>query len=242
VPAWPRPEDFRATPDPAAQSAERSFRLAVGGVALFLLGAGVLVAGLAHRHGARSESQVRTVSAGPPTGTPIPAYTTARHAALDIAHGHAVAIVSLRRYATESDARRIVHDVHVDRFLVAAPAGAPDVTADVGRWRDATARQADADAAEIDKLLPTVEDPDFRAQYERDRDAYRVTAAALRRDAPVVFGLVVDGDADAFRRIAAGSDVRVVDLAPDDVAHGGDVTGLRPEETVAAGTPPERPA
>lgn len=242
--AWPRPEP----PAPAhrdRQAAEQALHVIAGGVVLFLLGAGGLAAAYVHHHSNHATPRAPgsiVVSAGPVRATPVARYLSEREPILAKANGHVTAIVSFKAYLPDDQVASVVRGVHRTRFLVAAPGGEPDATSDVKQWRTATMRQAAAEIPEFERVLPSLsQDPEFAAQSRADLERDKKIVAALQNDAPIVFGVVVDGDAGAMRALSKKHDVRFVDIAPDAAAGDIDVHGLRPEETVAAGDPPQRP-
>jgi len=245
VDAWPRPEPIappRARRDPAA---ERALHVIAGGIVIFLLGAGGLGAAYVHHHRrAPATSGTVIVSVGPERATPIARYLAERSPVLAKAHGHVTAVVSFASYVPDDKVGARLSGLHHRRLLVAAPGGNPDVTTDVTRWRTATAAQAAADARDLEQAIPTLDqDPDFQAVDKAQLAADQQIIAALDHHGAIVFGAVVDGDADALRALAKHHDIRLVDVAPsaaqsDDV----EVRGLRPEETVSAGDPEQRPA
>lgn len=178
-------------------------------------------------------------SVGPPIGASVDEYVTERHERVTELEQRARAVVSFTGYLSEADAVAVA-DAEVERWLVAAPGGAPQVTDDPAAWRTEFAAAARAEAAELEALIPTVEDEEFVGQYEADIDRALEMAEALDAGDPVVFGMVITGEPADLRRLEAEPRVRLVDPVEPDAR--GDPRGLRPEETGTVGEPPERPA
>lgn len=227
------------------RAARRVVVLFAVAVAAALSGVVVLVAGAGERSGTSAVDAI-----GPRPGTPVAGHETAARNDLARADGWRVAVVSFGRYATEGDARRAAAaaEVEVGALLVAAPGGAPavvNVEAGLGRWAAETAAAARDEAAELARLLPTVDQDDFAAVYREDLAAAEAVVAALDADPAgidLVFGLVVRGPAERLRALAAQPGIRLVDPAAGDrLADGAALHGLRPEETVRAGEPARRP-
>jgi len=244
VPAWPRPEPPAPMAPREHVAAQQALHVVVGGIVVFLLGAGALAAAAVNRdHRHQSSPAVESVSAGPVRGTPVARYVDDRTREARLAHGKVTAIVSFRSYLRESDAINVVAGARVRRWLVAAPGGEPTDTTDPKKWRESTARQVTGEIADFQQILPTLtQDPEFEQQTRKDLEADQRILTGLQQGSPIVFAVVVDGDAAAVRKLVDGKLVRLVDLAPREIADGGTVIGLRPEETVAAGDPPSRPS
>jgi hypothetical protein len=179
--------------------------------------------------------------AGPATGTDIATYVAARASALRAARGHTVAVVSFTQYRTKTDALALLHGLDVAALLVVAPGGQPEVVSgDLAVWASAQRAGAAANRHEIQQLLPSVDDPSFRAFYVSEVSRL---AVLMRADAsaPVVFGAVVSGLAAQERALGRRPEVRLVDPVGGVVPPFTAVRGLRPEETVTSGTPDTRP-
>ena len=182
---------------------------------------------------------------GPLPGSSVTAYVRAARTELDGARGRRAAVVSFTEYRTPEQAAELVGGVDLVSWLVALPGGRPQELApgrDLAAWTKAQRDEASAEKKALEQLLPTVEDPDFKRQYQADIDhlAELLAVGTGRRD--VVFGAVVVASSDALQRIGAREDVRMVDLhedatPPKPTASG----GIRPEETIEAGEPPTRP-
>lgn len=187
---------------------------------------------------------------GPLPGQPTEPYIQARTTELSRADGDGerVAVVSFTRYVTAADVREVLGaragDVDVEALMVAAPGGEAAVVAPTGlrTWADTERRRAAEERAELERLLPTVDDADFVRTY-RD-DVQRLASLERNVDASgdVVFAALVVGTVDALQRMADDEDVRLVDVGRgDDMPDHDEVTALRPEETVKAGEPRYRP-
>lgn len=250
-----RPVPRRPVPDPGTRAAVRTLRLAAVALFVVLVGTAVFVttrivradrAGPVSRP-ARVIGPVTTVSdrfveIGPLSGVDVETYTTERRQALARADGERVAVVSLRSYLTEDAVRRQLGALEVIALLVAAPGGTP--TAVVGSMDDWAEEQRRADTTEreeLRKLIPTTDDPAFRADYEAEVARLDKTIEAIDPDAEVVFGYVVRAPVARLQSLANERGVRLVDVGPAEEA-GPEVVyrGLRPEETSKANSPPTR--
>lgn len=182
---------------------------------------------------------------GPLAGTPIPAYVAGRMAALASVRDERSAVVSFDRYLGAAEVKRLVTGVRLDRLLVAFPGGhpieaAPD--ADLAALAAQVRREAADERRALQQLLPTVEDPDFIAQYRADIARLERVAAAGKPVDAIVHGAVVVGGGDALRRLGAIPRVRLVDPGPSAAPPNPKAAwALRPEETVKVGDPATRP-
>lgn len=136
--------------------------------------------------------------------------------------------------------------LRVHGVLAAAPGGRPSLVVEgLDSWAEEQRKADEIERDEIAKLLPTAEDPAFRAFYESELERLDAAIADVSPDSEVVFAVVVEGDAGDLRSVAAQDGVRLVDVgeagespaAADDLAY----RGLRPEETVRTGEPATRP-
>jgi hypothetical protein len=254
-----------ASPEPTdAQLARLVVRVLAAFVALLLAGGVAAASGRlaeasdddgAGADGGGVEAAVRSLAAdgrgiGPLPGTSVPAYVRARAAALaEVPDGEErAAVLSFAAYRTVDDAASVVaavDGVEAEAVLLALPGGRP-VRASAGvEAGDVVAEQraqAAAEKAALEELLPTVTDDDFRRQYQEDIDRLAALLAGPEDVGAVVHGVVVVGDGDALRRLAARPGVRLVDPGRTATGPGpGSAVALRPEETVRAGAPATRP-
>lgn len=220
------------TPPSDGREAARLMRNLALAVGVFVVGV-VVVAVTSDGDGDDTPASV-----GPVTGSTVDDYVADRHERLAELDQPARAVVSFTEYIGEADAAEVV-GAHVERWLVAAPGGAPQVTDDPPAWRAEFAAGARAEAADLEELLPTVEDEEFIEQYEADIDRALEMAEALDAGDPVVFGVVITGDPADLRRLRTEPRVRLVDPVEPDAS--GEPRGVRPEETSTVGEPPERP-
>lgn len=182
---------------------------------------------------------------GPSPQVDVATYVASRRSALDTADGTRVAVVSLASYRDDAAARAVVDgtEVTVEGVLVAARGGAPAVVlGSLDDWAEGEARAALDERANIEELVPTVEDPEFAAFYRAELDRLARVAEDARARGDLVFGLVVRGDAGALRALAAMPDIRLVDVGTGGrLADGAVLSGLRPEEQVQTSDPDLRP-
>jgi hypothetical protein len=180
---------------------------------------------------------------GPPAGTDVPTYINNRKQALGAATGDRVAVVSLADYTTETKARAAVGSAEILALLASAPGGQPAVvTGDLREWVNTQTADARAERDEIQKLIPTVEDQNFKKFYQSELDRLNSVIATNKATGNLIFGVVVRAPAPALQALGAQDGIRLVDVAagpdPDPKAN---YRGLRPEETGKANDPNTRP-
>jgi hypothetical protein len=180
---------------------------------------------------------------GPQPGDDLASYTSGRTAALAAATGQRVAVVSFTKYVNDAQARAVAGPVQVTAVLAAVPGGTPAlVTGPFADWVNAQTADQRSEREEIQKLLPTVDDPQFKAFYNDEVARLGKLIDSVTPDAPLVFGVVVRGQAAALQGLARSPDVRLVDVAPSAAVKAGTPErGIRPEETAKANDPAVRP-
>jgi len=181
---------------------------------------------------------------GPGLDEDLAPYFAARAKDLAKAKGDRVAIVSFRRYVTEQEATAIAGGAKVVDLLAALPGGSPSVVhGPVADWLNGQFAATREERDQIRQLLPTVEDPQFQADYKARIDELNDIIGAVDPNQPLVFGLVVEAPSAALQALARSADVRTVDVGPAGaVAPDAVFRGVRPEETTTANAPPARPA
>ncbi|HEX8771298.1 MAG TPA: hypothetical protein VF711_11080, partial [Acidimicrobiales bacterium] len=129
---------------------------------------------------------------GPGLDEPLAPYLAARSKDLAKAKGERVAVVSLRRYVTEPEARGIAGGATVVDLLAALPGGNPSVVAGpIDDWLSGQFAATREERDQIRQLLPTVDDPQFQADYRARIDELNNVINAVDPNQPLVFGLVV---------------------------------------------------
>ena len=227
------PEDERA--------ARRT--VALFALAVLVVAAGVVVLLVDDRDDERPTVDARVATIGPETGTPVPDHIAARRTALNATEGRRIAVVSLTGYVTVEEVDEIVGPALERRAsLVAFPGAEGRLTSDVDEARQIARTEAEGQIAEIESILPTVDDPEFAAFYRGELNRYRRIVDGTDRP-DVVYGAVVVGRAGDLRALASRTAVRLVDVGPpvDELDDDAELHGLRPEETVTAGEPRFRP-
>jgi len=236
----------RWDPDPDERAARVTVRLLAAGLLVAVLGAVVAFT----VYNLRSDGDDATPGGGtaavgaenaigPPPGADLGSYQEAARAALAGAQGERLAVVSLKSYRTEADARRVVGDLPVVSLLVAMPGRAPTATGDLARWVEDQKKEERAERDEIRRLIPTVEDPAFKRFYTEEVARLDKAIASVPRE--LVFAVVVRGAPARLQSLAASPDVRMVDVARGDLGPDSEYRGVRPEETAVAGNPSTRP-
>ena len=184
-----------------------------------------------------------TAGLGPSPGEPLPAYLDARRAALASATGNRTAVVSFGKYLNESQARAALGKLSVTSLLAAVPGRSPAVVSgSIGQWLDTQLAENRSERDEIRRLIPTVDDPQFKKFYEEEVARLNKLVDTVKADGPLVFGAVVKGPVSDLQAVVKAPDVRLVDVAPSsDVTPETPVRGIRPEEAERANDPPTRP-
>jgi hypothetical protein len=232
---------------------DRSSRrvLVLFAVSLIVVGLGGLAAVLAlgrHRDtptvsGGGSAGTLEVGGLGPAPGQDLPAYMAERAKALAAATGERAAVVSLASYKSEAQARAAAGKLAVTSLLAAVPGGSPSVVnGPMSQWVNAQVAEQRSERDEMQKLIPTVDDPQFKDFYRQEVERITKLIDTLRPDGTFVYGMVVRGPVPALQALAARPGVRLVDLAPGaEVRPDVPIRGVRPEEKQRANDPPKRP-
>lgn len=183
-------------------------------------------------------------SIGPEPGDDLGGYVAGRATALSEATGDRSAVVSLPAYVNETQARAAVGQAKVVGLLAAVPGGLPSVvTGSMAMWVNGQVADKRNDRDEMQSLLPTVDDPQFKTFYQDEIVRLDKLLDAVKPDGPLVFGVVVQAPAKSLQALAASGQVRLVDVGTTaTLPQGTPIRGLRPEETVKANDPPTRPS
>ena len=189
-----------------------------------------------------AEMVTPTDAIGPLPGTPLATYVAQRHKALAAASGDRAAAVSFTRFRTEVSAREVLAGVRIHALLVSTPGGEAAVVDDsLTEWAAAERAAASAERKELEGMLDT-EDPSFQSQFRADMTRLEALLTRLDPRGEIVFGAVVTASTKRLRALVESPPVRLVDVgAGSKVPPLSRVRGIRPEETIRAGTPPERP-
>lgn len=233
------------------RAARNSARLLAAGLFMAVLGAVVAFSVYSVLRDGRSEDAPPSGSdalpdvaagnrIGPQPGADVAAYLEAsRRSVAAGGTGERLAVVSMKGYRTEADARGVVADLPVVALLVALPGRPPATTSDLPRWIGEQQAADRAERDEIRKLIPTVDDPSFKKFYADE--VARLDKAIASTPTDVVFGVVVRAAPPRLQALAASPDVRMVDVARHDPDADASYRGVRPEETTVAGEPATRP-
>ncbi len=229
--------------------------LATAAVGALIIGVLVLAtAGLANRQRQFLEVEESVVEAGPVPGTELDTYIEQQEAAMAEAPAGRTraAIVSLVHYDDADAIDRLLDEIEREAgvrpeplALLAAVPGSPEavVRGEFDEWVETQRQEVEAERAEIERLLPTVEPgTEFAAFYTEELARFDRILTLLDADGELVHGVVVEGAVGALRRLAEDGDVRLVDLVDGRVTDDTVARGLRPEETDVAGEPRLRPS
>jgi len=181
---------------------------------------------------------------GPAPGTAIAGFVPARKTALAAARDERLAVVSFARYSTPAQTKTLLGALPVVGLLVAPPGLGPSVvTGDLATWLKTQSAATTSERDEIKKLIPTVDDPGFKAFYTSEVVRLDKALKSFAPDSALVFGAVVRGQAPALQALGARTEVRLVDVGETAVSPANAVfRGLRPEEVAKANEPALRPA
>ncbi len=95
------------------------------------------------------------------------------------------------------------------------PAQQGKVQAAVDAWRQLTLVSLKEELIELEKIIPTVTDREFKEVYQEDAQSRRKAISILEGEAPVIYGLVTRSTHTALSKAARVPGIRLVDL-PDD--------------------------
>lgn len=181
---------------------------------------------------------------GPQPGDDVAGYTAARKTGLGAATGDRTAVISLPAYVSESEARAAAGQAKVVGLLAAVPGGLPSVViGSMADWVNGQVADKRSDRDEIQKLVPTVDDPQFKTFYQDEIARLNKLLDGVEPDGPLVFGVIVQAPSTALKALDGSPQVRLVDVAPSAVVPPGTAfRGLRPEEATKANDPPARPS
>lgn len=190
----------------------------------------------------RDEAQV----VGPRAGEDLRGYVDERAAALAAvpADQRVVAVVSLAEYATPEEVVALLPagtEVRFAQYRVPAEGERPletevvgdDLVGSVARAVEVVVEPILSEIVEAETLLAsgTIEDEAFAADLERRVSELEAVRNLLDSSARVVFAVVVEGEGDQLRAIAAAPEVRLVDVGdPGAEVARSRFFGLVPEE------------
>jgi hypothetical protein len=182
-------------------------------------------------------------SIGPLKGADLTSYSKSRQKALAKTTGPRVAVISLDRYTTEREARSAVGNSEVVGLIAAPPGGGSGVVErDLRTWADQQREAAKTERDEFQRLLPTVDDAEFKAQYQAEIARLSALVDRVSPNGPVVFAVVVRAPAERLKELAKSPGIRLVDVGSSDkLGEKPTYRGVRPEETTKAGDPTTRP-
>ena len=182
-------------------------------------------------------------SIGPLKGADLTSYIKSRQKGLASTNGPRVAVISLDRYTTEREARSAVGNSEVVALIAAPSGGSPSVVErDLKTWADQQREAAKTERDEFQRLLPSVDSPEFKAQYQAEIARLTALIDRVSPSGPVVFAVAVRAPSQRLKQLAKSPGIRLVDVGSSDkVGDKPTYHGVRPEETSKAGEPDTRP-
>ncbi|HLF69525.1 MAG TPA: hypothetical protein VI541_01060 [Actinomycetota bacterium] len=196
------------------------------------------------------------VSVGPGEGVLIDAYIRTRRGALSELetqrpNATARAVVSFDRYLTGLEVERLLdqHGLRALRLLTRIPlTGFKDRSIVVGPegisqalitlTGTETQSKIRDELEELIKLIPTVDQPEFKRVYEEDAANHRRALEMLDGDPAIIYAVNVEGTAADLVGIAGSAAVRLVDLVPHGAPANVSLFGLHPEDETKTGSGP----
>lgn len=196
----------------------------------------------------------RPAATGPQVGDPIPAYIENRRAVLTKRNASAPkasssAVISFDSYRKQSEVEQFLAAHKLEpvaaQVRIPLPQFKPEEVRLQGRplseaLQDSLGPPAvaklGADLKELEKLIPTVTDREFKEDYEQNARAHREAIELLKSNPSAIFALVVKATNANLAKAATATGVRLVDV-PDDAgasAQTHQFFGLVPEDTASA--------
>jgi hypothetical protein len=175
---------------------------------------------------------------GPEAGEPVANYLRRASASLPAGHSSAWALVQLDTYLTPEHAAELARGVRLSKVVFRVPLPRVQtalITRDLaGQQPVAELTRAQRSAA-AERLAASRATPNTRRAIVAAAEA-----AQLDRGCACVLAVLVFGDGDALRMVAARPDVRAVQAAlPDTSIEDLAISPLLPEQTVIAGPVPD---
>jgi hypothetical protein len=242
-------EPRQAPSAPRTGNRRRTIAVVIGAVVVALALAAILAAVIPDRSGTPKEffqadkvgDPVRSI--GPLKGADLTSYIKSRQKALASTDGSRVAVISLDRYTTEREARSAVGNTEVVALIAAPQGGAPSVVdRDLKTWADQQREAAKTERDEFQRLLPTVDSAEFKAEYQADITRLSALIDRVSPTGSVVFAVAVRAPSQRLKQLAKSPGIRLVDVGSSDkVGDKPTYHGVRPEETANAGDPDTRP-
>ncbi len=214
----------QGAPRPAPASGSRRRTVVV------VVAAGVLALGLAWALAARNQKNgtpkeffkadkvgdpVRSI--GPLKGASLSTYIKSRQKALAALKDPRVAVISLDHYTTEREARGAVGNSEVIALVAAPPGGEPSVVDhDLATWANQQREAAKIERDEFQRLLPTVDSAEFKAQYQADIARLTALIDRVSPTGSVVFAVAVRAPAERLKQPAKPPGIRLVDVRSSD--------------------------
>lgn len=203
------------------------------------------------------ESRPKESQIGPTSAQPLAAYVPKRKELLKAKASKqprqaSFAVVSFDSYRKISEVEAFLRSSRLDLVAVQMRIPLPTFDAQSVAVRQRLVTQVVAETngqakidelkeelIELEKIIPTVTDPQYRAVYEADADARRSAIGLLRSDPSLIFALVVKASNANLAKAAAMAGIRLVDVADtaDITVESHDFFGLLPEDSVNASWP-----
>lgn len=175
---------------------------------------------------------------GPEAGEPVANYLRRANASLPAGHSSAWALVQLDNYLSPEHAAELAQGVRLSKVVFRVPLPRVQtalITRDLAGQRPVAELTRAQRSAAAERLAASRAAPDTRRATVAAAEA-----AHLDRGCACVLALLVFGDGDALRTVAARPDARAVQAAlPDTSIEDLAISPLLPEQTVIAGPVPD---
>ena len=184
---------------------------------------------------------------GPPGGAELGPYMSSKTATLEARaksepKGVSLAVVSFDDYRRPSEVVKLIGgDTTIIRVFCRIPVAgsAPEeLRVDKASFAPEVAKLAASrrstlseELLELRKLIPTVDDPAYRAVYKQDAEAIKKMLTLLTEDPPIVYGVVIKLEHRSLVGLSKAPGVKLVDIPGSEGPAPSRFTAILPEQT-----------
>lgn len=171
-------------------------------------------------------------SVGPPAGQPVDEYIVEKQQLLEgraasDPSGSASSVVSLDAYRSGEQIETLLRGRRLNLVALQVRVPRPGVqpqtvalrdrtpTEAVEAWRQDQSSRLAEELEELEKLIPTVTDSDFKTVYEADAELHRQALSALEAGSSFVYAILIQATHRELARISKLPGVRLVDIGAD---------------------------